>query len=94
MQEQMAQAQEELANGDGRGLRRRRDGDRDANAAGEIQQIEIDPKAIDPDDPEMLDDLVLAGVNEALRTAQALTQSRLGGAARRLGPAGSEAPAC
>ena len=38
-----------------------------ATAGGEIKQIEIDPKAIDPSDPELLGDLVTAAVNEALR---------------------------
>ena len=51
-----------------------------ANGAGEILQVKIKPEAIDPEDPETLEDLVLAGVNEALRNAQELMQSRLGGA--------------
>ena len=51
-----------------------------ATAAGEIKQIEIDPKAIDPDDSELLEDMVLAAVNEALRSATALAQSRMGAA--------------
>jgi len=42
--------------------------------------IKISPEAIDPDDPETLEDLVLAGVNEALRSVQDLAQSKLGGA--------------
>ena len=50
-----------------------------------IQEIKIDPKAIDPDDPEMLEDVVLAAVNEALRSAQNLAQSKLGGLAGGLG---------
>jgi hypothetical protein len=56
---------------DRRGLRRRRHGDREATGGGEIVGITIDPRAIDPDDPEMLADLVLAAVNEALRSASA-----------------------
>jgi nucleoid-associated protein EbfC len=51
-----------------------------ANGAGEIVSVKIDPRAIDPDDPESLEDLVLAGVNEALRNVQELQQSKLGGA--------------
>ena len=50
-----------------------------ANGAGEIVSIQIDPKAIDPDDPELLADLVLAAVNEALRSASALMQSKMSG---------------
>ncbi len=49
-----------------------------ATAAGEIKQIEIDPRAIDPDEPELLADLVTAAVNEALRNGQALLASKLG----------------
>ena len=49
-----------------------------ANGAGEILEIRIDPKAIDPDDPELLADTVLAAVNEALRSAQGLVESKLG----------------
>lgn len=41
-----------------------------ANGRSEIISVKIDPAAIDPDDVEMLEDLVLAGVNEALRKAQ------------------------
>jgi len=59
-----------------------------ANGAGEIVSVKIKPEAIDPDDPETLEDLVLAGVNEALRNAQELMQSRLGGALGGLGGLG------
>src|SRR5581483_7846064 len=79
MQAQMEQAQEELAKevveaSAGGGLVTVK-----ATGAGEIKEIHIDPKAIDPDDPELLEDTVLAAVNEALRSAQALAQSKLGG---------------
>ena len=49
-----------------------------ASGSGEIVGIKIAPDAIDPDDAETLEDLVLAGVNEALRNAQDLAQSKLG----------------
>jgi DNA-binding YbaB/EbfC family protein len=49
-----------------------------ATGAGEIKEIVIDPKAIDPDDPEMLADMVTAAVNEALRSSQSLVESKLG----------------
>ena len=85
MQEQMAQAQEQLAHETveataGGGLVTVK-----ATGTGEITEIKIDPKAIDPDDPEMLEDVVLAAVNEALRAAQDLAQSKLGGLAGGLG---------
>ena len=50
-----------------------------ATGSGEIVGITIDPKAIDPDDPEMLADLVLAAVNEALRSASSLMESKMQG---------------
>jgi nucleoid-associated protein EbfC len=49
-----------------------------ATGAGEVKEIKIDPKAIDPDDPELLEDAVLAAVNEALRSAHGLAQSKMG----------------
>jgi DNA-binding YbaB/EbfC family protein len=45
----------------------------------EIVSVKIDPTAVDPDDVEMLEDMVLAATNEALRTAQDLASKRLGG---------------
>jgi DNA-binding YbaB/EbfC family protein len=52
-----------------------------ATGSGELKQIKIDPKAIDPDDPEMLADMVLAAVNEAIRSARSLQETKLGGLA-------------
>jgi nucleoid-associated protein EbfC len=51
-----------------------------ANGALEILEIKIAPEAIDPDDPDLLADMVLAAVNEALRSAQKLMETKLGGA--------------
>jgi DNA-binding YbaB/EbfC family protein len=56
-----------------------------ANGAGEIEKIEIAPEAIDPDDAELLADMIVGAVNEALRSANELAQSRLGGLAGGLG---------
>ena len=47
-----------------------------ANGAGQVLSIEISPDAIDPSDPEALGDLVLAGVNEALRSAAAKVEAK------------------
>ena len=52
-----------------------------ANGSGEVVSITIDPKAIDPDDPQILEDMVIAATNEAIRSAQSLMESRLGGLA-------------
>jgi len=46
----------------------------------QVKEIRIDPEAIDPEDPDMLQDLVLAALNEALRSAQELAASRMGAA--------------
>ncbi len=53
-----------------------------------VKSIEIDPQAVDPEDVELLQDMVLAAVNEALRAAQELASSRLGGIAGGLGGLG------
>jgi DNA-binding YbaB/EbfC family protein len=46
---------------------------------GEIRSITIDPSVVDPDDVEMLEDLVLAAVGDGLRRAQDLQAESLGG---------------
>ena len=43
-----------------------------------ISSISIDPKAVDPDDVEMLQDLVMAAVNEALRNATETAEREMG----------------
>jgi hypothetical protein len=85
MQAEMAKAQEELAAETveataGGGMVAVK-----ATGSGELKEIKIDPKAIDPSDPEMLEDMVLAAVNEALRAASNLAESRLGGMMGGLG---------
>jgi DNA-binding YbaB/EbfC family protein len=88
MQEQVAKAQEELAHQTV-----------EASAGGgmvtvvatgdlQIKEIKIAKETIDPDDPDMLADMVLAAVNEALRSAQGLMESRLGGMMGGLGGLG------
>jgi DNA-binding YbaB/EbfC family protein len=85
MQADMARVQEELANATveasaGGGMVTVT-----ATGSGEIKAITIAPEAIDPDDPELLADMILGAVNEALRSANDLAQSRLGGMAGGLG---------
>jgi len=80
MQQEMSKAQEELAKetveaSAGGGMVKVK-----ANGALEILEIKIAPEAIDPSDPELLADMVLAAVNEALRSAQKLVETKLGGA--------------
>ncbi len=79
MQEGLAKAQEEAASeiveaSSGGGMVTVK-----ANGAGEIVEIAIDPKAIDPDDPELLADMILAAVNEAVRSARGLMESKMSG---------------
>jgi DNA-binding YbaB/EbfC family protein len=45
-----------------------------------LESLTIDPDAVDPEDVEMLQDMVVAAVNEALRMAEELQQNKLGGA--------------
>ena len=52
------------------------------NGKHEVQELEINPEAVDPDDVEMLQDMIIAAVNEAMRTADseaANNMSRLTG---------------
>jgi DNA-binding protein YbaB len=47
--------------------------------SGDVQAVKIAPEVVDPDDVEMLEDLVLAAVSDGLRRAQELQQESLGG---------------
>jgi DNA-binding YbaB/EbfC family protein len=78
MQEDMARAQEELTTAEvsasaGGGMVTVR-----VTGALVVKEITIDPAAIDPDDPELLADMVLAAVNEGLRAAQELAAEKMG----------------
>jgi len=55
----------------------------------EVRELRIDPGAVDPDDVELLQDMVLAAVNEAVRAAQELAATKMNAAAGGLaGPGG------
>ena len=88
MQADMAKAQEELKNeiveaSSGGGMVTVKvSGDLD------VREVRIDPEAVDPDDAELLQDMVLAAVNEALRAAQELAASKLNAATGGLGGPG------
>ena len=78
MQAKMAQAQEELAN---KTVEVSSGGGKIqvvANGAGEVLSIKIDPSVIDPSDVEFLEDLVLAGVREAIEKGKELAQEEMG----------------
>ena len=53
-----------------------------------VREIRIAPDAVDPDDVELLGDMVLAAVNEGLRSAQELAASKLGGLTGGMGDLG------
>lgn len=77
MQADMAKMQEELANKtveatSGGGMVKVV-----ANGKQEIISIEINPEAVDPEDVEMLQDMVVAAVNEALRTSQEMVAGEM-----------------
>lgn len=49
-----------------------------ANGNQQIESLTIAPEVVDPEDVEMLQDLVLAAVNEALEKAKALAEEKMG----------------
>jgi DNA-binding YbaB/EbfC family protein len=58
-----------------------------------IKSIQIDPKVIDPEDPEMLEDMVLAAVDGALKEAQKLVSDEMGKVTQGMDlPAGMNLP--
>ena len=59
-----------------------------ANGQGDIQAVRIDREVIDPQDSEMLEDLVLAAINDARRKSRELANSRMGNVAGGLGSLG------
>jgi nucleoid-associated protein EbfC len=79
MQAEMASAQEKLkdevveASAGGGMVKAKMSGDL------RLLELHIDPQAADPEDVELLQDMVLAAINEALRSAQELAASKLGG---------------
>ena len=56
--------------------------------SGELQSITIDPSVVDPDDVEMLQDLVVAAVQEGMRMAHELQAQGFGGITNALGGLG------
>jgi DNA-binding YbaB/EbfC family protein len=81
MQAEMAKAQEQLkseiveASAGGGVVKVTMTGDM------QVREITISPEAVDPEDVDMLQDMVAAAVNEALRSAQELASTRMGGIA-------------
>ena len=53
-----------------------------------VESLVIDPDAVDPEDVEMLQDMVLAAVNEGIRAAQERAEAKMGGIAGGMGGMG------
>ena len=95
MMKMAAQMQADMARhtgGTGRRARgghcRRGHGEGVASGNGDLVGIEIDPQAVDPEEVELLQDMVLAAVTEAFRQAAALQQERMGAITGGLGGLG------
>lgn len=78
MQERMQKVQQEL-------LEKRVQGDAGggmvtaiANGKGDLIQLKIDPEVVDKEDVEMLEDLIVAAVNQAAKKAQELSEAEMG----------------
>ena len=56
--------------------------------AQELKRVEINPDAVDPDDVELLQDMVVAAVNEALRQSQEMAAQKMGALTGGLGGLG------
>jgi DNA-binding YbaB/EbfC family protein len=78
MQQQMADAQAELAEAEVTGTAGGGLVTVTATGAGEVTVVKIDPKAVDPDDVETLEDLVLAAIHNAAEAARELTEQKMG----------------
>ncbi len=59
---------------------------------GEFTGIKIKPESVDPDDPTMLEDLVLAAINDAARAQQEMTEERMSGLGAGMNIPGMQMP--
>ena len=88
MQQQLAEAQAELASSEITGTAGGGLVTVTMTGGGEVRSIKIDPKAVDPDDVETLQDLVVAAVRDANRAATELANEKMGPVAGGLGGMG------
>jgi DNA-binding YbaB/EbfC family protein len=88
MQQQLEQAQAELAEVEVTGTAGGGLVTVTMMASGELRSVKIDPKAVDPDDVETLEDLVLAAVANASAAARAKTEETMGPLSAGLGGLG------
>ena len=85
MQQQMATAQAELAEAELTGTAGGGLVTVTVAGTGEVKAVKIDPKAVDPDDVETLEDLVLAALHNAAEAARELTEEKMGPVAGGMG---------
>jgi nucleoid-associated protein EbfC len=78
MQQQLAEAQAELAEAEVTGTSGGGLVTVTISGSGEVKSVKIDPKAVDPDDVETLEDLVLAAVHNANDAVRKLTEQKMG----------------
>ena len=88
MQQQMAAAQAELAVAEVTGSAGGGLVTVTLNGAGEVRSLKIDPKAVDPNDVESLEDLVLAAIRDGVRQAQELATTTMGPVSGAMGSLG------
>jgi DNA-binding YbaB/EbfC family protein len=88
MQEQLEAAQAELAEAEVTGTAGGGLVEATVRGSGELMALKIDPKAVDPDDLETLQDLVVAAVRDANRAATELANEKMGPLAGGLGGMG------
>ena len=88
MQQQIAEAQAELAEAEVTGTAGGGLVTVTVTGAGEAVSVKIDPKAVDPDDVETLEDLVLAALHNAAEAARELAEQKMGPMASGLGGLG------
>jgi nucleoid-associated protein EbfC len=78
MQQQLLAAQEQLAEAEITGTAGGGLVTAVVSGAGEVKSVKIDPRAVDPDDVESLEDLVVAAIRDAARAAQELSSETMG----------------
>ena len=92
MQEQLIAAQAELAAAEVTGQAGNGLVQVTMTAAGDVRGVRIDPKVVDPDDVETLQDLVVGALHDAARAAQQLQAEKMGPLAGGLGGGGLGLP--
>jgi DNA-binding YbaB/EbfC family protein len=88
MQQQLMEAQAQLAETEVAGTAGGGLVTATVTGSGDVVSVKIDPKAVDPDDVESLEDLVVAAIRDAATNAQAIQQEKMGPLAGGMGGLG------